>query len=86
MMSFCKRYLNRTVGLIASSGVVVMTACWVVFHAYASHVERVATEKCEAMTPGERKASFIRSLIKLEKRNAELSNRIASQGVNSVGI
>jgi hypothetical protein len=63
-----------------------MTACWVVFHAYASHVERVATEKCEAMTPGERKASFIRSLIKLEKRNAELSNRFASQGVYRVGI
>lgn len=86
MVSFCKRYLNRTVVLIASSGIVVITVCWVVFHAYASHVERAATEKCEAMRPGERKESFIRSLIELKKRNAELSNRFAGQGVYRVGI
>lgn len=85
-MSFRKQHPSWTIGLTMSSGIVVIAACMIAFQVYSSHLERVAVEKCEAMTSAERKESFIRSLIELKMRNAELSNRFAGQGVYRVGI
>lgn len=86
MMSFCKQHTSWTIGLTMSSGIAVIAACMIAFQVYSIHLERIAVEKCEAMTSGERKESLIRNLMELKKSNAELSNRFAGRGVYRVGI
>ncbi|WP_133952322.1 hypothetical protein [Rhodanobacter sp. TND4FH1] len=85
-MSFRKQHPSWTIGLTMSSGIAVIATCMIAFQVYSTHLERIAVEKCEAMTPGERRESLIRSLIELKKRNAELSNGFAGRGIYRVGI
>lgn len=86
MASDDKQHHKRTVRLAISVSVAVIAVGLVAFQTYSSRVERLALKKCEAMTPVERKAAFVRSLIALETRNAELSNRFASRGTHRVGL
>lgn len=86
MTSDDKQYRKRTRRLVISAAVALIAVGLIMFQTYSSYVERRVVEKCEAMTPTERKAAFIRSLVDLEARNAELSNRFASRGIYRVGL